>query len=209
LRRELNQKLKMSRHDISSSLVHFTSGETYEAAFRRLQKIVSERKLIAGSNFIKGKFNCVCFSEAPIINLSDGLVNEDAYSRYSPFGLIVDKKWLFALGGRPVIYQSEAEYDLLPESLRWKHVLYETRDKFAQADFTWEREWRIRCESLPFDQNCAKIIVPEKFWADRLIKDFEDAQHYKVMQYSVAFGWNTAEMYREAFLWNILLLNNA
>lgn len=95
----------MSRSDISPVLIHFTSGEDEDDAFVRLRKIIAERRLIAGSHRIKGAYNCVCFSEAPLTSLKSGLVNEANYSNYSPFGIIVSKKWLFDQGGRPVIYQ--------------------------------------------------------------------------------------------------------
>jgi hypothetical protein len=95
----------MSRLDISPYLIHFTSGESYEDAFTRLRKIIADRELIAGSRYIKGNYRCVCFSEAPLTSLTSGLVNEDYYSRYSPFGIMVSKQWLFAQGGRPVVYQ--------------------------------------------------------------------------------------------------------
>jgi hypothetical protein len=61
-----------------------------------------------------------------LTSLTGGLINEDYYSRYSPFGIMVSKQWLFAQGGRPVIYQSAEEYQLLTENHRWRHVLYET-----------------------------------------------------------------------------------
>jgi len=136
----------MSRADISPYLVHFTSGTTYEDAFTRLRKILADRSLIAGSRFIKGNYRCVCFSEAPLTSLTDGLVNQDYYSRYSPFAIMISKHWLFAQGGRPVIYQSAEEYYPLPDSHRWRHVLYEPSDSTKSIDFTWEREWRIKCE---------------------------------------------------------------
>src|SRR5215472_3902451 len=105
----------MSRQDISEFLVHFTKGTDHEEAFTNLRKIIESRKLIAGSGYIKGNYRCVCFSEAPLANLADGLVNENYYSRYSPFGIVVSKAWLFNRGGRPVIYQPESEFNALPE----------------------------------------------------------------------------------------------
>jgi hypothetical protein len=79
----------MTRADISSYLVHFTSGKSHGDAFTRLRKIIADRKLIAGSRFIKGHYQCVCFSEAPLTSLKGGLVNADYHSRYSPFGIMV------------------------------------------------------------------------------------------------------------------------
>jgi hypothetical protein len=115
----------MTRADISSYLVHFTSGKSHGDAFTRLRKIIADRKLIAGSRFIKGDYQCVCFSEAPLTSLKGGLVNADYHSRYSPFGIMVSKQWLFAQGGRPVNSESTEEYYLLPKTHHGRHVLYE------------------------------------------------------------------------------------
>lgn len=196
----------MSRPDISPYLVHFTSGTDEEDAFARLRKIVASRKLIAGSGFIKGEHRCVCFSEAPLTSLTGGLVNERYYSRYSPFGIVVPKKWLFERGGRPVIYQPSSEYDLLPESHRWRHVRFEIRDSFENADFTWEREWRIKCDELPLQPAVAQIVVADSSWANRLTEEHDTDEDFKVRQYSVIFDQTIAEAYREDFEWSILTL---
>jgi hypothetical protein len=194
------------RPDISPYLVHFTKGESYEDAFARQRKIIADKKLIAGSGFIKGGYSCVCFSEAPLTGLTSGLVNESYYSRYSPFGILVSKKWLFERGGRPVIYQSGQELHLLPEDLRWRHVLHELRDGYSYADFTWEREWRIKCDYLEFDQSSAQIVVSDQSWADRLISEHNTAENYRVMQYALIFDEVQAEAYRERFRWTLVKL---
>ena len=196
----------MSRPDISPYLVHFTSGSDYEDAFARLRKIIAGGKLIAGSGYIKGDFRCVCFSEAPLTSLKEGLVNERYYSRYSPFGILVPKQWLFERGGRPVIYQPNHEYQLLPESHRWRHVLYELRDAYERTDFTWEREWRIKCDELQLQQRAAQIVVADQSWAVRLIEEHDREEDYKVRQYSVIFDEVMAEAYRDSFEWSILTL---
>lgn len=198
----------MSRQDISPYLVHFTSGASYEEAFVRLCKILTDRKLIAGSQYIKGKYCCVCFSEAPPSSLGDGLVNESSYSRYSPFGILVSKQWLYSLGGRPVIYESDQEYDQLPESHRWRHVLFELRERFGQTDFTWEREWRIRCDHLAFDQRSASIVVLDQSWADRLVREHDSEQDYLVRQYELIFD-EPADDYRNAFSWKVWTLKQS
>lgn len=78
----------MPRQDISVQLVHFTSGATHEEAFARFLSIVNDRVLLGNAGFNRGAHRCVCFSEAPLASLPNGLVNPDAYSRYSPFGVI-------------------------------------------------------------------------------------------------------------------------
>ncbi len=198
----------MNRADISPYLVHFTSGDSHGDAFARLRKIIADRRLIAGSRFIKGNYRCVCFSEAPLTSLKGGLVNEDYYSRYSPFGIMVSKQWLFAQGGRPVIYQSAEEYSSLPESQRWRHVLYQPSNSKETLDFTWEREWRIKCDSLGFDQSSAQVIVLDPSWANRLVAEHDREEDYLIMQYKLIFDDDIiAEAYRNSFQWTVLTLS--
>jgi hypothetical protein len=192
-----------NRRDISDKLVHFTKGENEEEVFQRLRNIVKERRILGTSEKIKGGYQCVCFSEAPLMSLQDGLVNPDAYSRYSPFGIIFEKRWIFAQRGRPVIYQTDGEFSQLPEELRWRHVRYEpNRDE--PIDFTWEREWRIKCGALTFDPSSAGIVVPDEDWAQRMISEHETEQNFKVFQYSEMLDDEMlAEQYREPFPWRI------
>lgn len=190
------------RFDISDHIVHFTSDGSTELAFERLRTIVSDGRLIGGSSMIRGGYCCVCFSEAPLASLGHGLVNPSAYSRYSPFGIMFEKSWLFAYGGRPAIYESDAEFDALPESHRWRHVRYEP----DEVDFTWEREWRIRCSELCFAPNDACLVVPNKEWAHRLIADHDVDETFKVLQYSQIMDQFLAEQYRDDFPWRIAYL---
>ena len=192
----------MSRQDIADYLIHFTKGINTEDAFFRLQKIISEQTLIGGDGFIKGGYRCVCFSEAPLSCLSDGLINYSDFSRYSPFGIMVHKAWLYERGGRPVIYQSEDEFYLLPDELQWKHVLYEP----PKVDFSWEREWRIRTDILNFDAQVATIVVLNEFWMKRLIIEHEFEQSYRILQYEQIFDSEIAQMYYEPFEWKIVPL---
>ena len=197
----------MSRADISPYLIHFTSADSHGDAFSRLRKIIADRRLIAGSRFIKGNYQCVCFSEAPLASLNNGLVTENYYSRYSPFALMVSKQWLFAQGGRPVIYQTAEEFHSLPETHRWRHVLYRPDNYKEAIDFTWEREWRIKCDSLQFDQSSAQIIVLDQSWANRLISEHRWEEDYRIMQYKLIFDDDViAEAYRRPFQWMVLTL---
>jgi len=200
----------MSRTDISNFLIHFTKSESQEEAFRRLQKIVLERTLIGTGTLIKGGYPCICFSEAPLTSLKSGLVNPNYCSRYSPFGILVTKAWLFQRGGRPVIYESNEEYYSLPDSNKWRHMLYDPC-RNPPIDFSWEREWRIQCEYLHFERNEASIVLPDESWANRLINEYESEQKWKLWQYRLIFDELLAqmqyEMDYEAFEWNIVLLN--
>jgi len=200
----------MSHTDISNFLIHFTKGESQEEAFRRLQKIVLERTLIGTGTLIKGGYHCICFSEAPITSLESGLVNPNYYSRYSPFGILVTKAWLYQRGGRPVIYESNEEYYSLPDSTKWRHMVYDPC-RNPPIDFSWEREWRIQCEYLHFERNEASIVLPDESWANRLINEHESKQKWKLWQYRLIFDELLAQMHYEmdyeTFKWNIVLLN--
>lgn len=195
----------MSRKDLSDSLIHFTKDEDYELAFKRLQKIIEERCLLGTNTFIRGGYNCVCFSEAPLECLKTGLVNPVYYSNYSPFGIMLAKKYLFEKGGRQVIYQSENEFNQLSENLRWRHVRYEPLND-PPIDFTWEREWRILCSGIEFNESIASIIVLDQSWAERLIDEHEEDQEYRIRQYSLILDEDLVQLYYEPFMWNIITL---
>jgi hypothetical protein len=191
------------RPDISDKLIHFTSGDNEEDAFLRLCRIIHEQRLIGGNNKIRGSYRCVCFTEAPSHSLAHGFVNLAGFSRYSSFGVLFDKSWLYQQGGRPVIYQSDPEFSQLPDDLRWRHVRYEP----GVADFTWEREWRIHCEALTFDPCTAVVIVPCEKWASMLFQEHEIEQDFEVLRYSQILDEDIAEQYRNPFPWRMTILN--
>ena len=133
------------------------------------------------------------------------MLNSSSYSRYSPFGVIFDKKWVFDKGGRPVIYQPDSDFDILPETHKWRHVRYEPTAE-EPIDFSWEREWRIQTDELLFDPSVAVLVVPDQDWANILIGEHETEQDFKVMQYSLIMDKNLAMQYRESFEWLIYIL---
>jgi len=195
----------MARPDISDRLVHFTRGEALEDAFSNLCQIVDQRTLRGGGTHIKGGYTCVCFTEAPLASLQGGLVNPAAYSRYSPFGVVFDKSWVFASGGRPVIYQPDNEFDALSPAHRWRHMRYEPTAT-PPIDFSWEREWRLATPALAFDPAHAGIVLPVGDWADRLMDAHNEQQAWRIYEYSQVLEMDLAEQYREAFGWRIFEL---
>jgi len=175
---ELIKRINLVRRDLGNLLFHFTrtpeidiviEGENYKrflckSAFSVLEKIITEGKLEGSSSNIRGGFKCICFTESPISELASlfSLVNiaesENEKTRYEPFGIAIRKEWLFSKGGRPVIYQSESEFELLSDELKYRHVRYEPNHGI---DFTWEREWRIKAESLILDPKETLVVVPD------------------------------------------------
>lgn len=157
----------MIRDDLSQKLVHLTRGDTPEVAASIFESILEQRELLGGDGNIKGGYRCVCFSEAPVSKLANILATPGPHGmRYMPFGVMVDKTWLFSKGGRPVIYQPDSEFELLHESQRFRHVRYEPNDK---VDYSWEREWRIRINALPLEPNETTLVVPNRAWEKWLL----------------------------------------
>jgi len=189
------------RPDISNNIIHFTKGENEEEAFQCLCKIMNERQILGNIKLIKGNYKCVCFTEAPLASLRDGLANLDAHFRYSLFGILFKKRRIFELGGRPVIYQTNEEFEGLPTEYRWRHVRYEPN---VPIDFTWEREWRIKCSALRFDPSNVRIVVPDVDREQRLRAEHETEQNYLSQQYSEGLGDEMlAAQLREPFPWRI------
>jgi hypothetical protein len=172
------------RDDISDKLVHLTKGIGVdplmhrEEAARTLDKILKDQALLGGTGFIKGKHQCVCFSEAPISKLSQILAVRDSNAfKYQPYGLIVSKKWLFARGGRPVIYGPANEYNMLPNAMKYRHVRFYLSKKY-DVDHSWEREWRIKTDTLKFTAEDVTVVVPDRVAKEAFQVSGHDAWHY-------------------------------
>ena len=194
-----------TRPDLSDKVIHFTSGDSADGAFSRLRTIIAERRLISGSRMIRGGYRCVCFTEAPISAVANGFVGRLPPSRYAPFGLMFDKAWVFAHGGRPVIYEPENDFSTLPEEMRWRHVRYEPVGD-AIVDFTWEREWRLPCEELRFSPDEAVIVLPNGEWSELLREIHGSEQDMVVEAYATVLEREIAEQLRDPFLWHIVTL---
>jgi hypothetical protein len=190
----------MMRIDLSEQLVHLTRGSLRdaEAAFR---SIMSERKLRGSDRGIRGGHKVVCFSEAPVDVLAKLFASTGHSFRYRPFGVMVPKRWVFDLGGRPVIYQPESEFTLLPPELQYRHVRF---DKPGDAkDFTFEREWRYCGEPLFLEPKVCTLLVPLREW-DYRIREEHDARD---MQRATVAGFSPFTRMTN-FPWHILALGD-
>ena len=190
----------MNRLDVSDYLVHWTSGEDDEEAFLRLLGIVTNLQISGNYENIKGNFLCVCFTEAPSKEF------HRIKTRYRPFGVQVSKKWLYSKGGRPVIYQSDSEYQLLPQELKWRHVRYEP-NRDPPIDFTWEREWRIAENYLYLEREHMRVLVPNQKWADELICECENYEMGEYFFYATQYGQEYLGMEPEGFNLSYSILN--
>lgn len=190
----------MIRDDLSSRLVHLTRGDSDEIAATNFLSILGSGMLLGNVGCILGGYKCVCFSEAPIAKLTTILATPNAHGmRYKPFGVMVDKRWLYAQGGRPVIYQSKDEFEELPETHRYRHVTY---DPFKPVDFTWEREWRLRTDKLVLEPGAVTLVVPTRRWEERLREEFASKQFTT----SLRIGLHGAPI--SSFPWHFIVLED-
>ena len=191
----------MIRDDLSHNLIHLTRGPTFDDAARAFTKILEEKQLLGGTGCIKGGFRCVCFSEAPVSKLSQILANPMAHGmRYKPFGVMVDKAWLFERDGRPVIYQTDSEFELLHDQQKYRHVRYEPTNN---VDFTWEREWRIHTDALLLDPKATTVVVPNREWETRIL-----APHEKKISRRAASGMGGMPMSVIKSPWHFITLED-
>ena len=157
--------LPIIRDDLSTKLIHLTRGDNLENTVRNFIKILKEKKLIGSTKDIRGGYKCICFTEAPVSKLAL-VLSMASDMRYAPLGVIIDKNWLYSQGGRPVIYQSNDEYEYLPEAIRYRHVRFEPT---REIDYSWEREWRVKVDELPLDPTTTTFIIPTRKWYEKIM----------------------------------------
>ena len=143
-----------NRNDISSRLTHLTKGDTVGEAFNTLIKILEDKEIVGSTTetgFIIGSTPAVCFQEAPLNAIAEHLQYEkklrketNSKIRYCAFGLRFDKRKIYDIGGRPVIYEEKGLMkSILPEEQYWRIVNYDLGDEQHVIDWTHEREWRV------------------------------------------------------------------
>lgn len=177
----------MVRDDLSDRLIHLTRGTGTDAAKNRdeavlnLIAILKSSVLKGGDGFIKGKYRCTCFSEAPVSKLPYIIANATAHKfKYEPYGVMVDKRWFYQQGGRPVIYGPEDDYKALPEDMKYRYVRLHLDGPY-DVDFTWEREWRLRTDALSLDPANVTVVLPDRNARNVFTDNFGDKWHYLVL----------------------------
>lgn len=195
------------RPDISPNLFHLVRGDTRADAAATLRAIVAERCLHGSDVDIRDGYRCVSFIEAPVKQLRDMYRwSTERDASFQPYGVLLGKDYLYALGGRPVIYQPDIEYDQLPESLRYRHMRY---DPLADppVDFTWQREWRLRADALLLEpERCCIVVASE---ADRaaLLHEYAEREELRMEALVSAAGASLADQFAESFPWPVISLD--
>lgn len=146
------------------------------SALDTLQRIVMQRRLLAGSRGIRGGWRVVCFTAVPLADLSKLRVYRPHRVRwdFGPYGICICRRWLAAAGTRPVRYGDDVLWQTLPSVQRpWFQKRFtECRAKARPIDWSVEREWRhvgdVDLESLP--GHSALLFVPSLGEAERLAR---------------------------------------
>ena len=177
----------MVRDDLSDRLIHLTRGSgapgtnSVEEAVNNLFSILGSSTLKGGNGFIKGGYQCVCFSESPVSKLPYIMAHAGAHKfKYQPYGVMVSKRWFYEQGGRPVIYGAAEDFDKLPDDMRHRHVLLHYGKPY-DIDFTWEREWRLKTAQLALDPATVTVVVPTREARDGFAEKFGNKWHYLVL----------------------------
>ncbi|WP_169829022.1 abortive infection system antitoxin AbiGi family protein [Chromobacterium amazonense] len=158
-------------------MTHLVRAGCYDEAVDILYKIACDEHLEGTTRAIIGSTPVVCFSEAPVSEFT----KENKH--FSPFGISVEKSWLFAAGGRPVIYQPKDEHHYINPAIHWKLVSFDPikSQEDGWVDWSWQREWRIPSEMfyLPYEQ--AIFLVPSEEYRDRLLARYRADEEYRAL----------------------------
>ena len=143
-------------------LTHFTRTSATASAFDNLAAILRDGRIRGGTRMVRGGFPVVCLCDTPIADLRQLLVRANR-RRYEPFGLALERHYVYRLGARPVFYMSNAEAErIIPADEHWRVVALDL-EREPPIDWTFEREWRLPGD-LPLASGRAVALVES--WKD-------------------------------------------
>ncbi len=182
---------KANKFDYCNEVTHFTKGDlenALETSYQTFTKIIKEEILVGNNKNIESNDKVICFSESPYHCLKqNGKLNKEHFKTYSPFGFQICKKYLYEKGGRPVIYSNKNEIQYLADEIKWRHANLQPNwyapeeqksDPSKKYDnYSWQREWRIKIDSMQLNPNEIKLVFPNKDWIDRFIREHTKEFH--------------------------------
>lgn len=112
--------------------------------FASLLRIISEGRLHASSEGIRGGFSVVCFSARSLSELISRRTWQRHRTRwdFEPYGLCIRKDALLKLGAAPVCYGNDETWEQLAEDKRAWFQKSESQIGDRTVDWTEEMEWR-------------------------------------------------------------------
>jgi hypothetical protein len=176
----MNANIKYTRIDHTDYLIHFTKDSkdwNYEDSYKLFIQIILEGHLKESSHFRLGDIPSICFTEASYSALAANYkLNKKYFSRYSPFGFMFAKRYIYKLGGLPVIYSPREDFEKDNDKTNWRTVAYYPLSPIRKVfrDYTWEREWRIKPDDgkLGIDPQYVWLVFPSKIWAEKFRIDY-------------------------------------
>jgi len=105
-----------------------------------LERIVTQRRLIASSQMIRGGYAMVCFTAVPLVDLPAirRFRNHRTRWDFEPYGICIRHQWLKDRGVRSAVYGDDAVWQGLADVDR----PYFQFTSQSGIDWTVEREWR-------------------------------------------------------------------
>lgn len=195
--RDLWTKRIASRSDLSSQVVHLTRGTeingTKIGPVDVLVSILKDRRIRGSTTdkgFITGDIPATCFQDVPLFSICENIHSEEQYRaavpdakvRYMGVGVMFSKPYVFARGGRPVIYEtSDKAKSILPEDEWWRIVRFDLNDDQNFIDWTHEREWRVP-GSFDFDIEEATVVLPNNFGYKRFLKQCREVEDEDIVE---------------------------
>lgn len=194
--KDLWTKRIAGRSDMSSQVIHLTHssviGGQKIGPVDVLLRILREQRIVGSTTdngFICGNIPATCFQDVPLYSLSQNVyaeeqyraVVEDAKVRYVGVGLMFPKPYVYAKGGRPVLYENtDKAKNILPEDEWWRIVRFELTDEQNFIDWTHEREWRLP-GSFEFELDQATVLLPSKVGFDRFLKLCKECEDESIL----------------------------
>jgi hypothetical protein len=127
------------------------------SALATLWRIVADGRLRASREGIRGRFAVVSLTEVPLSEFRSHRVFRPHRHRsdFEPWGVAIRREAITRLGGRPVVYGSEPDWERLPDHDRpW----FQRFDPGHGLDTRPEREWRVTADidlhALPGNSCC-------------------------------------------------------
>ncbi|HTY26070.1 MAG TPA: hypothetical protein VMC85_23270, partial [Desulfomonilaceae bacterium] len=131
--------------------------EASHSAFDTLVRILQERRIRGSRRLIRGAESVVCLTECiprelqHLIEWRKGLVRWN----FEPYGLAFERKSVFDLGAKPVIYAVEEAFSDLSPDLKHLFQCQNHSDK----QWTFEKEWRIKGDLYLADFDPRDLVV--------------------------------------------------
>ena len=162
-----------SRDDYVDSLLEDRLGADH-STLNVLQRIVSQKRLIASDRTIRGQYRVVSFTACPLGTLP-ALHRFRHHLRrwdFEPFGICLKRDWLLRHGARRVLYGDEAIWNGLTDADR---PFFQVAAGRSGIDWTAEQEWRMPGDLSLTDVTANEVLlfVPD-FQAAKSLAQFTD-----------------------------------